>query len=680
MKMPKVFVEYTKILGGLDIVSPAMSISPGKAELAMNYEPGDLGGLRRIDGYERFNGRPSPSDAVYYWCKASFVGAVVATDTITGATSTETGVVIEVGDDWLTFTKASGTFTEDEDFTVGGFVVGTFDGAPDLNGHPDGADNAAALNLAADVYRAGIFKPPGSGPVRGGGKLDGVLYVFRDNALATAGVLWKSTASGWAEVLMFHEISFDTGTGLIKDGDTITQKISGATALVRRVVLESGAWGADAAGRLIISNIHGTFNATNDLMIGTVVQAAASSLATHITIATGGKYSTVNYNFYANPRTYRMYGCGGVNRGFEFDGSVYVPINTGMATDKPNLVTCFQSHLFFAFGGSWQHSGTGTPYSWSPSTGANEVGVGENITALVPVAGKVLAIIGERGSRQLSGTSVLDFEMGMISADVGSIPYATQNLGSDTLMISDHGITRLFASQAYGNFEQGTASQAIQPIVEEIKPKIIGSSVYRSRTQYRAYGSDGSGLIGTSTSEKAGLNWVPAVYFTQFKYPINLNCVIPCDDDTTYLCDDEGMVYQADKGTSFDGEDIEAYFRTAFNHMKAPTTLKSFLKASFEMTVEGYSVIRVHPEFSYGDTRYARHLLQEEESLGAGDRWNVGSWNQFYWTARLVHNPSINIRGSGTNLTIVVYSKSKIDQGHRVDGIIVHYIPRRLQR
>ncbi|MFA7175154.1 MAG: hypothetical protein WC340_17405, partial [Kiritimatiellia bacterium] len=421
-------------------------------------------------------------------------------------------------------------------------------------------------------------------------------------------------------------------------------------------------------------------DATNNLLVDAAPQAAAASLATQITIKPGGIYEAVNHNFYGSTDTYRMYGCGGVDRGFEFDGVTYVPIDTGMTTDTPNLVACFQGHLFFSFGGSWQHSGTGLPYSWAPATGANEGGIGETITALLPVAGKTLAIIGERGSRQLSGTSVSDFELATISADVGSVAYASRVLGGEALMMSSHGITKLSATQAYGNFEQGTISRAVQPLVAVLKSKVIGSTVYRSRSQYRVFGDDGSGLIATVSSEKSGLNWVPVYYFTQLQYPINLSCVISCDDDTTYLCDDEGMVYQADKGTSFDGEDIEAYFRTAFNHMKAPTTIKSFLKAIFEMTINGYSIVRVHPEFSYGDPRYARHLLIEEGSIGTGGRWGADNWNQFYWTSRLVHNPSINIRGTGTNVTMVVYSKNQIDQGHRIDGITIHYIPRRLQR
>ena len=43
--------------GGLDLVSPAIQISAGKAILAQNYECSMNGGYRRIDGYTIFDGR-----------------------------------------------------------------------------------------------------------------------------------------------------------------------------------------------------------------------------------------------------------------------------------------------------------------------------------------------------------------------------------------------------------------------------------------------------------------------------------------------------------------------------------------------------------------------------------------------------------------------------------------------
>lgn len=47
--------------GGLDLTEAAVKVNPGKAYAAINYELGQVGGYRRVRGYERFDGRPSPS-------------------------------------------------------------------------------------------------------------------------------------------------------------------------------------------------------------------------------------------------------------------------------------------------------------------------------------------------------------------------------------------------------------------------------------------------------------------------------------------------------------------------------------------------------------------------------------------------------------------------------------------
>lgn len=48
--------------GGLDLATPAVALKPGVCIAAKNYEP-VLGGYRRVAGYERFDGRTSPTDA-----------------------------------------------------------------------------------------------------------------------------------------------------------------------------------------------------------------------------------------------------------------------------------------------------------------------------------------------------------------------------------------------------------------------------------------------------------------------------------------------------------------------------------------------------------------------------------------------------------------------------------------
>lgn len=154
-------VEYTKIYGGLDTTSPALAVQPGRASFCKNYEAGNTGGLRRIDGYERFDGRSAPSAATYYQCAVSLTGAVVVGDTITGVTSSKTAVVAATGTGYLVVTKVSGTFTASENLTVGGSPVGALVGSPVLTGAATSYAHAVALNAAADIYRADI-KAPGA--------------------------------------------------------------------------------------------------------------------------------------------------------------------------------------------------------------------------------------------------------------------------------------------------------------------------------------------------------------------------------------------------------------------------------------------------------------------------------------------------------------------------------------
>lgn len=55
-------LQYYPLGGGLDITTAAIVARPGTARAALNYES-DITGYRRISGYERFDGQPSPTDA-----------------------------------------------------------------------------------------------------------------------------------------------------------------------------------------------------------------------------------------------------------------------------------------------------------------------------------------------------------------------------------------------------------------------------------------------------------------------------------------------------------------------------------------------------------------------------------------------------------------------------------------
>lgn len=53
---------YFPLSGGLDLITPAIALKPGVAIGAVNYEPVP-NGYSRVEGFERFDGRTSPTDA-----------------------------------------------------------------------------------------------------------------------------------------------------------------------------------------------------------------------------------------------------------------------------------------------------------------------------------------------------------------------------------------------------------------------------------------------------------------------------------------------------------------------------------------------------------------------------------------------------------------------------------------
>jgi len=58
-------VTYYPIEGGEDLLTPAMSVNPGRLLFSKNYELDAQGRVRRIDGFERTDGHPAPSAASY---------------------------------------------------------------------------------------------------------------------------------------------------------------------------------------------------------------------------------------------------------------------------------------------------------------------------------------------------------------------------------------------------------------------------------------------------------------------------------------------------------------------------------------------------------------------------------------------------------------------------------------
>jgi hypothetical protein len=208
MSAPKINQDFYPLQGGLDLMTPAISLDPGKCFDAQNYEPQITGGYRRIDGYERFDGHPSPSSASYWLLGISQAGTINVGDTLTGAISGATGKVLQLIP-VLVVGRLTGTFILNETLLDSG-MVGAVISLPQIGGASLPGDDANYTLLAANDLRTNILAVPGSGPVRGVKLYKHNVYVFRDNVAATTGLMYLATSSGWSQINFGYEIQLAT--------------------------------------------------------------------------------------------------------------------------------------------------------------------------------------------------------------------------------------------------------------------------------------------------------------------------------------------------------------------------------------------------------------------------------------------------------------------------------------
>ncbi|MBF0323222.1 MAG: hypothetical protein HQL62_09850, partial [Magnetococcales bacterium] len=469
-------VHYFPLGGGLDLTTPPLSIAPGRLLTGCNYEPGTSGGYRRIEGFERFDGRTSPSAATYWTLRFELGSAeVIQGETVIGATSGATGKalvdgILEQGlyanadaRGFLVLLDTSGTFAPGEAVKVGN-VTRCFASSHQLErGTVDEEADALWLQQVRNILRGRIQALPGSGCVRGVWLYKGIAYAFRDDAAGEQCVMHRSSSTGWQPCDLGERLGFQAGVLPFAENEALLGMTSGASATIKRIVVTTGHWETeDAAGRLILYNVVGDF-VDGEAIHSTQGAATASGVNAVQTLSAGGRFEFVNHNFFGHVSSVRMYGVNGIDPGFEWDGEVFVPILTGMAEDRPTHLAAHTKHLFFSFsGGSLQHSGTGEPLEWQVSIGAGEMALGDEMTGMLPVVGGVLTLFCRNATYALYGTSSADWRLDLLSGESGAIPWTLQDMGRP-VYLDDRGVRQLSAVQEFGDFHAGTLSHVIQP-------------------------------------------------------------------------------------------------------------------------------------------------------------------------------------------------------------------------
>lgn len=566
---------YFPLRGGLDLLTPSYQVAPGRMIDCFRYELAPSGGYKPIDGFERVDGQGLPSSAVFQYLEMTDPTTTVTVGTeVTGSIS-----------------GAKGVSLIDAPFD--------FDG----EGVEESMEGKVVVLLTSSVdFQAGEEIRVNSNPV------DTIAVDFTPNT----------------ELSDSHEAHY---------------KYLAVEALRAKINKVPG--GGPVRG---VWRYQGDLYAFRDNEAGTACVmfkedsvAGWAAVPSVPTLLPGGAYLFINTNFRGSASTIKMYGCDGKNKAFEFDGSTFTQISTGMAVDAPIYIYEHKKHLFLGFpNGSLQHSPPTDPTgTWSVVVNAGELGMGEAITGLLGLPGDVLGIWCKDSIHILYGSSADAasgdaWKLTTHTKESGGIAGTIQKAGK-IYFLNNTGLADFNATNAYGSFKSGTVSSTVKPLLDIRKGRSCAAAVVAGKNQYRLFFEDGYWI----TMDLSG----KYPQFTQAHYDKVVRCISApkrADDEpgAVYFGSDDGFIYKMDSGVSLDEKPMMAYCRLPYSSQGQPRVKKRYRELVAELDQFSGNNLQLSflPDFSFTRSDVPAHAAVNisESTAGAGI-WDISEWNNFSW-------------------------------------------------
>jgi len=688
-------IDVIPASGGLNLTAAPNAIIPGQLLASTNFVSLQSGGYRRIDGYERYDGTAAPSEATYTTLVLDAVSGANDGDVLTLGTSTYR-VLGSDGAELFVYLLPTTAVATGDTVSVNGATYTVQEVTAAGAERPDVA--AVIQERAANIRRAAITAPPGTGAVLGvlGAPL-GEVVAFRADTSGAVKAYYSSPA-GWLPVTMSTQLAFDTGTTKINTGDTITGVTSGATATVEEVLLTSGSFTTTlpASGELVLTAVSGTFSTGENLQVNAVTVAKASgSQRTVSPPATMDLASTI-FNFYGGAEKEAVYF---IDRASATIYRYYNKTLTSVTTTLPTGVylthiMAYKSRLYVTAGASVMISAPGDPFLYDATVGATELAVGAEITNIIAERGSAtasaLVITTTHSIHILYGNDETDWQLQALSYDIGAIRDTAAAVNGDVIFASDAGIYTVTAVQRYGNFAVNSASQAITPLYNELKPGFIRALTRAADSEYRIYCADGRVLVATQVASiTATGNTIKALEFSvmsykdydteSFEYHGVTKTIDAAGNERIFMAG-AAYVYEGDKGTSFDGAPIFATFITAFVNNRRLSQRKRYKRLVVAAVSEGYS--ETYLQYDVSPTGYdgAAGLSSILALYPEGTWFDSASWSGFVWSASAIPELRIDTPGTGKAISLGIRSQSSKSNAFVVQSFTLQYTPGRLER
>ena len=417
------------------------------------------------------------------------------------------------------------------------------------------------------------------------------------------------------------QLGFDDGGGASSPPDPNTQIMvynSGGSiktaAFINYTTVTSGAFSnGDAAGTgqltLLFHNspVYPSVGDTIRDATGTITYYTVDSVSTAYIPGTaelksaGLYYQWGTYNFFATEGFSGQGGSGGniwgttgCSRAFwatrDSWGNIYTQPDA--TKDKPKYLSMHcRAQLALGFAsGSVQLSAVGEPMNFRGVDGAQEAGMGDQITGLLEGQGTSTIVLCRGSVARLSGVGN-SLQQETISGKAGAFDYTGVVVGGVPVFTNQNGVTTLEQSAAYGDFSGERASSSVST---RLNPKLVDDSSsfeaggvvcafpVRAKDQYRLVLRNGSVLSVAFTQQGPKImssTWgigndirVPMAWSSEIATSGKEYIHVAWDYAASAAGDASGNIgtlpdpkitYRLDYGWGFDGRNFRSYFDIA---------------------------------------------------------------------------------------------------------------------
>lgn len=677
-------LDYIPLAGGLDESSGMTAPKAGRLIGCENFEIvfGEPG-YRRIDGYERLDGRPAPSVATYWRLPfANGTGTISVGDTVDGPSGS--GYVLRAQVDsgaWgvdaagvLILTAVTGTFADTEALDVSSVQQAEASG-PATQAAVGVSDYATDIVLARDYYRALIAKPAGEGVILGLAIYNDVVYCLRNDVGGGTATLWASSVGGWTAVrtgmrpsgtLRSVRAGFTGVAGESAlygtDGKNRPWQLKGstftflpaiyATEITSSTLLTPGlgsktfnfsetsrAW---SGGQEVIA--YSASNAAN-WMIGTVTSSTSSSVTVDVT--SFGGVAASDWHLCRN------------------DG-----------VDRPYGVAAHKNHLFLSYPkGQLQHSNLGDPMTYTSTAGV--IALGDEIVDTKTLRADVLCITQRDTVSLLYGSGKTTWELKQHSESSGARSGSTLEVGGNAIFLNDAGIMSLSGSQAFGDFDAANLCQDALRTLRRVMADYRCASLVKTDSQYRIYGANKTVLVMTWFSGQVTTQSVAFMRLTYDHQPVCSAWDTIDGEEYILFGTDDGWVMRERVGTTFDGEPITAFLRTSYWHNGSQQQKKRMRKLTIDCDSDEAVDVHFKLDFDFAGPDYASTI--DFQTQASGGFYDVDYWDEFFWSSPDTAQLEANVDGVGRYMSLLLWSSGDT-QSYRVYGMAEQYSPLEIKR